>query len=75
MGKKKVNNSKRIKTSHKKALVKRKVVYTHVDKKLANINKFIDTSIAKDKEENQTPKIELESMSFDELRKLLNGTS
>ena len=43
MGKKTKNNSKRIKTSHKKALVKRKVVYTHVDKNLANINKFIDT--------------------------------
>jgi hypothetical protein len=43
MGKKTKNNSKRIKTSHKKALVKRKVINTHVDKNLANINKFIDT--------------------------------
>ncbi len=51
MGKKVKNNSKRIKTSHKKSLVKRKIVYTHVDKNLSNINKFIDGEIAKPKPE------------------------
>ena len=56
-GKKTKNNLKCIKTSHKKAIVKRKVVYSHVYKNLARINKFIDTEIAKPKDENQMPKI------------------
>ena len=59
MAKKTKNNSKRIKTSHKKSLVKSKVVYTHVDKNLSNINKFIDGEIAKPKAEGETSKIEL----------------
>lgn len=77
MGRKVNNNtSKRIKTSHK---AKRRVVNTHVDRNLANVNKFITRAVAKNKEENlpnhENPKIEAESMSFDELRKLLDGPS
>jgi hypothetical protein len=75
MGKKVKNNSRRIKTSHKRALIKRKVVNTHVDRNLANINDFIDQSIAKEGEEGQTKKIEVDSISFDELKKLLDGPS
>lgn len=75
MGKKPKNNSKRLKTSHKKALVKRKTAYTHVDRKLANVNEFIDASLAKVAQTpaDAAPKIELETMSFDELKKLLVG--
>ena len=47
MGKKAKNNSKRIKTSHKKALIKRKIVNTKIDLPLANINKFIGQQVAK----------------------------
>lgn len=47
MGKKTKNNSKRIKTSHKKALIKRKVVNMHVDRKMANVNKIISEAVSK----------------------------
>lgn len=45
MGKKAKNNSKRLKTSHKKGIIKRKTAYTHVDKNLLNVNQFINNSI------------------------------
>jgi hypothetical protein len=58
MGKKAINNSHRVKTSHKKALIKRKVVYNHVDRTTADINKFISRSIANPTDQEQ-PKIDL----------------
>jgi len=45
MGKKTKNNSHRLKTSHKKALVKRKTAYTRVDPTIAKVNDFIDSQI------------------------------
>ena len=75
MAKNTKNNSKRIKTSHKKALVKRKVAHTHVDRPLANVNKFIGDSVAKQQADPKIQKIEAESMTFDELRKLIDGPS
>lgn len=65
MGKKTKNNSKRLKTRHKKGIIKRKTAYTHVDKNLADINHFVDQSIAKGLTQPQPSKIEAESMSFD----------
>jgi hypothetical protein len=74
MGKNTKNISKRLKTSHKKGIVKRKTAYSHVDRNLADVNKFIDAGMAKPQAEHaQTPKIDLESMSFDDLKKLLTG--
>lgn len=75
MGKKTKNNSKRIKTSHKKGIVKRKTAYTHVDKNLMDVNKFIDQAIQpNNKPANQgETKIQAESMSVEELKKLLAG--
>jgi hypothetical protein len=75
MGKNNKNISKRLKTSHKKGIVKRKTAYTHVDRNLADVNKFIDADMAKPETERtqQTPKIDLESISLDELKKLLVG--
>ncbi len=45
MGKKAKNNSKRIKTSHKKGIVKRKTAYTHVDPNMVDVNGFIDRTM------------------------------
>ena len=73
MGKKANNNSKRLKTSHKKGIIKRKTAYTHVDKNLANVNAFIDQHTQPSAESALAPRIEAESMSFDELRRLLDG--
>lgn len=76
MGKKTKNNSKRIKTSHKKGIVKRKTAYTHVDSNLMNVNQFIDNAmgptIAKSPND-PLPKIEAESISLEDLKKLLAG--
>jgi hypothetical protein len=41
MGKKAKNNSRRVKTSHKKGIVKRKTAYTHVERNIADINDYI----------------------------------
>lgn len=49
MGKKAKNNSRRIKTSHKKGIVKRKTAYLHVDKNLLDVNAFIDKNTPKTK--------------------------
>lgn len=74
MGKKTKNNSKRLKTRHKKGIIKRKTAYSHVDKNLANVNDFVHQSLQKQKQaQTDLPKIEAESMSFDELKKLLVG--
>lgn len=69
MGKKAKNNSKRIKTSHKKGIVKRKTAYTHVDKNLIDVNGFIDRAMQLGKDGKRKAlgegesKIEAESMS------------
>lgn len=73
MGKKAKNNSKRLKTSHKKGIIKRKTAYTHVDKNLLNVNAFIDQQMHSNTDNTLLPKIEAESMTFDELRKLIDG--
>jgi DNA-binding Lrp family transcriptional regulator len=76
MGKKAKNNSKRVKTSHKKGIVKRKTAYTHVDKNLMDVNRFIDNAMnpnAKKGGPKVTTKIEAESLSVEELKKLLAG--
>jgi DNA-binding Lrp family transcriptional regulator len=75
MGKKAKNNSRRIKTSHKKGIIKRKTAYTHVDKNLLDVNQFINRTIEKAAVhgDGDGPKIEAESMSFNELRRLLDG--
>ena len=69
MSKKHKNNSKRIKTSHKKALIKRKVVNQHVTYSIAHLNKAIDTPMPKPEKNS----VEAESISFDELKKLIDG--
>lgn len=73
MGKKAKNNSKRLKTSHKKGIIKRKTAYTHVDKNLLNVNAFIDQQMHTTPQNALAPKIEAESMTFDELRRLIDG--
>lgn len=75
MGKKAKNNSRRLKTSHKKALIKRKVVNCRVDPQMANVNKFISQTIAHPTDTQEHPKLELESITFDELRKLIDKPS
>lgn len=45
MAKNSKNISKRIKTSHKKGIVKRKTAYTHVDPNLVDVNRFVDNVI------------------------------
>lgn len=72
MGKKAKNNSKRLKTSHKKGIIKRKTAYTHVDKNLLDVNAFIDQNMPTT-QDALAPKIEAESMTFDELRRILDG--
>lgn len=59
MGKKTKNNSRRIKTSHKKGIIKRKTAYLHVDKNLLDVNAFIDKNAPKLKkiENDDGPKI------------------
>lgn len=47
MSKKNKNISKRLKTRHKKGIVKRKTAYSHVDPNLANLNKVIDAATSK----------------------------
>lgn len=43
MGRKTKNISKRLKTSKKKGIIKRKTAYTHVERKIADINTIITT--------------------------------
>jgi hypothetical protein len=43
MGRKTKNISKRLKTSHKRSLIKRKTAYTHIDKNIAKVNNAIIT--------------------------------
>lgn len=75
MGKRAKNNSKRIKTSHKKGIVKRKTAYAHVDRNLLDVNHFIDNAINTNTKQNNTadahPKIEAESISTEDLKKIL----
>ena len=79
MAKRAKNISRRIKTSHKKAIIKRKIVNTHVDRNLADVNNFIDNYIENQnklpKETQQAPKIDVETISFDDLKKLLDGST
>lgn len=49
MGKRKANISKRVKTSHKKSLTKRKIVNKKVSEGIKNINDFVSKSIAEPK--------------------------
>ena len=58
MGKKSKNTSKRIKTSHKHSLIKRKTAKTKVDSAITNINKFITQSLSKKPASEEPQKIE-----------------
>ena len=69
MAKKPKNNSRRLKTSHKKALLKRKVINQHVSYSIGHLNKAIDTPTTKPHNNTVPP----DSISFDELRKLIDG--
>jgi isopropylmalate/homocitrate/citramalate synthase len=51
MGKQGKNISKRIKTSHKKGIVKRKTAYTHVDPNLVDVNRFVN-NVMEQKQKN-----------------------
>ena len=72
MPRKTKNISKRLKTSHKKNIIKRTTAYTHVEKNIAKLNTLITKSVSQQQKENPLlPTIPLESISFDELKKLL----
>lgn len=72
------NISKHIKSSHKKSTINRKIANAKVDKTLKNINQIISKEMdktTKNAKENpeQAKKIEMETISPEELRKLLGG--
>lgn len=81
MGKRKANNSKRIKTSHKKSLIKRKIVNKKVNDGIKNINSFVSNAIVTEPKKEapsvdpEAPQIEVEVMNMADFQKLLGGES
>ena len=77
MGKKrKTNISGRVKTSHKKSLIKRKIVNQKVNPGIKNINKFVSDSINHKKDADPNPQqnqIDAEAMSMADFQKLMKG--
>jgi hypothetical protein len=73
MAKKAKNNSQLLKTGKKRPIGNKKTAKVRVDPLIANINKAITQDIAKQPQEQA--KIEPESISFDELKKMLDGPS
>lgn len=78
MGKRrKANNSKHVKTRHKRSLINRKVVNEKVEAGIKNINKFVSDAIKAEpkKDQNQPHTIEVEAMNMADFQKLLGNNS